>query len=45
LDDKNGLENKVKNEIKEELDISGNDIISVKLGEIFHQQAPMDWYK
>lgn len=40
LDDKRSLEQKVKDEIKEETGIRGKDIKSIKLGEIFDQEAP-----
>lgn len=38
LDDAQTLKQKVENEIKEELRIAKKDIISVKLGKIFHQE-------
>ena len=40
LDDKRGLEEKVRDELQEELGISGRSIHKIKLGEIFHQDAP-----
>jgi isopentenyldiphosphate isomerase len=39
LDDKKSLEQKVKEELKEELGISEKEIKSIQLGEIFHQEA------
>jgi len=40
LDDNTTLEQKVKDEFKEELGIKTKDIKSIKLGDIFHQEAP-----
>ncbi len=40
LDDDKSLEEKVKEEIKEEIGIEENDIISIKLGEIFDFDDP-----
>ena len=40
LDDRRGLEQKVKDELKEEVGISEDDIISIRLGQIFHQEEP-----
>ncbi len=40
LDDSQILKQKVESEIKEELGIAKKDIISIKLGNIFHQEAP-----
>jgi len=40
LDDSQKLKQKVENEIKEELGIDRKNIISIKLGNIFHQEAP-----
>ena len=40
LDDRRSLEQKVKDEIKEELKIPGKNIISIRLGKIFHQEEP-----
>ncbi|QQG46053.1 MAG: NUDIX domain-containing protein [Candidatus Niyogibacteria bacterium] len=40
LDDKRTLEHKVKDELREELGISPNKVKKIKLGEIFHQDAP-----
>ncbi len=39
LDDKRSLEQKVKDELKEELGISSKDIRRIQLGAIFHQEA------
>ncbi len=39
LDDKKSLKEKVETEIKEETGIGKENIVSVKLGEIFHQEA------
>lgn len=39
LDDKRGLKEKVRDELKEEAGISKKDIISIHLGKIFHQEA------
>jgi len=38
LDDKKTLKQKIESEIKEELGIAKKDIISIKLGNIFHQE-------
>lgn len=40
LDDHRSLEQKVRDELKEELGISSRNIISIKLGKIFDQEAP-----
>ncbi len=40
LDDNQALEQKVKDEIKEELGINSKNIIKIKLGEIFDQDEP-----
>lgn len=40
LDDKKSLSYKVYEELKEELGITKKDVISIKLGEIFDQEAP-----
>ena len=40
LDDKRSFEKKVKDELKEELGLPSKNIIKIKLGEIFHQDAP-----
>ena len=40
LDDNKSIDDKVKNEIKEELNLRVTDIKSIKLGDIFHQKAP-----
>jgi isopentenyldiphosphate isomerase len=40
LDDLQTLKQKVEGEIKEELGIAKKDIISIKFGSIFHQEAP-----
>ncbi len=40
LDDKQSIEEKIKEELKEELGISSNKIKKIHLGEIFHQEAP-----
>lgn len=40
LDDKRSLEQKVKDELKEELGIAPKNIIVIQLGEIYHQEAP-----
>ena len=40
LDDNKNLKDTVKTEIKEELGINSDGIVSIKLGEIFHQSAP-----
>lgn len=39
LDDSKSLEEKVKEEIEEELHIAAQDILSIKLGTIFHHEA------
>ena len=38
LDDRKTLKQKIESEIKEELGIAKKDIISIKLGNIFHQE-------
>lgn len=40
LDDHKSLEQKVKEEIKEELHVQAQDILSIQLGTIFHHEAP-----
>jgi len=40
LDDKKSLKEKVEEEIREELGISKSKIKRIRLGEIFHQEAP-----
>lgn len=40
IDDKRSFMQKVKDEIREETGISGKNIKSIKLGEIFHQESP-----
>lgn len=40
LDDKKNLREKVKEELREELGIPASAIISIRLGEIFNQEAP-----
>lgn len=40
LDDKKSLEEKVQEELKEELGIRANDIISIRMGGIFHSDDP-----
>lgn len=40
LDDQRSLGQKVRDELKEELGISGKDIVSIKLGKIFDQEEP-----
>lgn len=40
LDDDRGLEEKVYDEIREELGIKKNQIKAIRLGEIFHQNEP-----
>jgi len=40
LDDKRSFEQKVKDELREELGIPNNKIKNIRLGEIFHQEAP-----
>lgn len=40
LDDDRSLEQKVKNELREELGVSEDKVLSIKLGEIFHQEEP-----
>lgn len=40
LDDQRSLEQKVKDELREELGIKNKDIISIKLGKIFDQEEP-----
>lgn len=40
LDDSRSLEEKVKDELQEELGVSGDKIVSIKLGEIFDQEEP-----
>lgn len=40
LDDKRSLEQKVKDELKEELGIAPKNISRIQIGEIHHQEAP-----
>lgn len=40
LDDNKNIEEKVREELKEELGVSGKDIKRIKMGEIFHSKAP-----
>ena len=40
LDDAEGLDEKVKEELREELGIKPKDIVSIKLAEIFDQEEP-----
>lgn len=40
LDDGKSIEEKVKEELREELGIGNDDIVSIRLGEIFDQEAP-----
>lgn len=40
LDDKKSLEEKVQEELREELGIKKSQIVSIKLGKIFDQEAP-----
>ncbi|HBR78938.1 MAG: NUDIX hydrolase [Candidatus Moranbacteria bacterium GW2011_GWE1_35_17] len=40
LDDDKTLKDKIKNEIKEELNLKSSEIKSIELGNIFHQSAP-----
>lgn len=40
LDDKRGFEEKVRDEIGEELGLKKKDILTIKMGGIFHQEAP-----
>lgn len=40
LDDHHSLEQKVKDEVREELGLSSRHVTHIKLGEIFHQEAP-----
>ena len=40
LDDKRSFEQKVKDELREELGIAKNKIKNIRLEEIFHQEAP-----
>lgn len=40
LDDNRSLEEKVKEELQEEVGIEQENIISIRLGEIFHENAP-----
>ena len=40
LDDQRNFEQKVKDELKEELGLPSRSILKIKLGEIFHQDAP-----
>jgi 8-oxo-dGTP pyrophosphatase MutT (NUDIX family) len=40
LDDKQDLEQKVRQELKEEIGLDEQDIKSIKYGEIFHQDEP-----
>lgn len=41
LDDQKGLQNKVKEELKEEIGVTSKQIKSIHFGEIFHRNAPM----
>ncbi len=40
LDDAQSLEDKAREELREELGIESGDIVSIKLGIIFHQEEP-----
>lgn len=40
LDDEKSFEHKVRDELKEELGIPGKMVKKIRLGEIFHQEAP-----
>ncbi len=40
LDDGRSLEQKVKDELQEEVGINDDKVLSIKLGEIFHQEGP-----
>lgn len=40
LDDDKSREEKVKEELYEELSISNDDIVSIRFGEVFDQEAP-----
>lgn len=40
LDDKRSFEQKVKDELREELGIPSKEVKKIRLGEIFHQEAP-----
>jgi 8-oxo-dGTP pyrophosphatase MutT (NUDIX family) len=40
LDDGKSIEEKVKEELYEELGIGNDDVVSIRLGEIFDQEAP-----
>jgi len=40
LDDKKSLKQKIESELKEEVGISGKNIIRIRLGEIFDQEEP-----
>lgn len=40
LDDQYGLEEKVRDELKEEVGVPARAIRSIRLGKIFHQEAP-----
>lgn len=40
LDDKRSFEEKVRDEIREELGLGGKHIVSIQMGPIFHQEAP-----
>jgi len=41
LDDQKSLQNKVKEELKEEIGVTSQQIKSIHLGEIFHRKAPV----
>lgn len=40
LDDQRTLEQKVKDELREELGVPAKNVLKIRLGEIFHQDAP-----
>lgn len=40
IDDKRSFLQKIKDEVKEETGVCGKNILDIKLGEIFHQEAP-----
>lgn len=40
LDDQKGLEEKVKEEIQEELHLAPSGVLTIRLGKIFHNEAP-----
>lgn len=40
LDDRRSFEEKVRDEIGEEIGLNKKDILSIKIGKIFHQEAP-----